>query len=85
MTDGQKQKFKEVMAVCQQASTRASRNGTDFNAPQAVAYTTISLTLYWAMAVLGAEPQNEMFKNFEELIARAKSFGIQILPPDFKG
>lgn len=88
MTQGEKQKFLEAMKVCSEAATRASQRGENFNSSQAIVYTTISLTLYWAMAVLGEETQhNVMYRNFEQLIANAKQFGcgLPILPDDYRG
>lgn len=88
MTQGEKHKFLEAMKVCREAASRASQRGENFNSSQAIAYTTISLTLYWAMAVLGEETQHSvMYKNFEHLIANAKQFGcgLTILSDDYRG
>ena len=87
MTTGEKQKLVETMRVCAEASARASQRGANFDSTQALVYTTISLTMYWVMAVLGEETQhNPMYKNFEHLIANARTFGcgLQILPDDPK-
>lgn len=84
MSDGEKYKLREAMAICAEASKRASQRGVNFSSEQALVYTTICLTMYWVMAVLGVEPQSEMYKRFEEVLANAKRFGIEYRDPDRK-
>ena len=88
MTSGEKYKLVECMKICAEAGVRSSQRGTNFNSQQALIYNTISLTMYWVMAVLGEETQNNpMYKNFEQVLANAKEFGVnpKILPDDYKG
>lgn len=88
MTQGERQKLREAMAVCSEASRKASRRGTDFNSQQALIYATVSMTMWWVMAVLGEEPQgNPIYEQFERVLANAKEFGcgLSILPDGFRG